>query len=280
MKRIGKLFFVFLGICLGGVLVFFGINYYSQLSPELEQQEVVSSESPKNVFPKVEDQQSPLEIWALVQSCTKQKKKWAFPDGLGGAGFPKVFFQDGKLMIEYWQEMEDLDTRSFDWIEDKEWFPYSWAKEALELGAQTNLLQKLNYVAYDDGQLYCVPSDEDCKLTYEAGAWSDGKGNYFVAGYQKGKNEYKDLVYLINGKLYIPARQTTIDYRRTNKIFDKDATGANSHWFFGGFKDGKLLVKRYLDYKYVGGFTTIVNEYWPQKRNTSEYILETCELEL
>lgn len=62
MNKIGQIIFTLLGICLGGVLVFFGINYYSQLSRELEQQEVVSSESPKNVFPKLEDQESPLEI--------------------------------------------------------------------------------------------------------------------------------------------------------------------------------------------------------------------------
>lgn len=120
-------------------------------------------------------------------------------------------------------------------------------------------MQKLNYVAYDDGQLYCVPSDEDCKLTYEAGAWSDGQRNYFVAGYQKGNDEYKDLVYLINGKLYTPSRKT--DPYRFERMFDENVVGKPSHWFFGGFKDGKLLVKRYLDYKYVGGFTTIVNEY-------------------
>lgn len=157
-------------------------------------------------------------------------------------------------MIGYWQEGDVLDSRPFNWgnEEDLEWYHYSGAREALELAAQTDLLEKLDYAGYDDGQLYCIPTDEDCPVTYEAGAWSDSEGNYFVAGYQKGKNQYKDLVYLINGKLYSPARQTTFDYHRAENLFNEDAISTNSHWFFGGFRDGKLLIKRYLDYKYVG----------------------------
>lgn len=165
-------------------------------------------------------------------------------------------------MIGYWQEGDVLESRPFDWNnkEDFEWYNYSGARAALERAAQTNLLEKLNYGVYDDGQLYCLPTDADCPVAYDAGAWSDERGNYFVAGYQKGKDAYQDLVYLINGKLYSPARATTLDYHRTNQLFDEGATGANSHRFFGGFKEGKLMIKRYLDYKYVGGFTPVVFE--------------------
>lgn len=62
MNKIGQIIFTLLGICLGGVLVFFGISYYFQLSLMSKQQEEMLSEPAKNVFPKVEDQESPLEI--------------------------------------------------------------------------------------------------------------------------------------------------------------------------------------------------------------------------
>lgn len=63
-----------------------------------------------------------------------------------------------------------LKSLPFDWNseEDLEWYSYSGAKVALELAAQTNLLEKLNYVAFDDGQLFCLPTDEDCLVAYDS----------------------------------------------------------------------------------------------------------------
>lgn len=129
---------------------------------------------------------------------------------------------------------ERIDWALFDWNNeyDLQWYPYSGSKVALELASHTNLLEKLNYVAYDDGQLYCDDSDSDCLVSYESGAWSDEEGNYFVAGYQKGKIDYSDLVYLINGKLYFPERNY-VDNQRDEKILFDKIIGANSHRFFG-----------------------------------------------
>lgn len=263
----------------GGV---FGWKFMDQMMTAYFETPSLASEQ---AFSGEVEQAVPIALSSIEKSCTRQHKKWGFPDGLGGAGYPEIFFENGQLMIGYWQDGDVgdvLKSLPFDWNseEDLEWYSYSGARAALELAAQTNLLEKLNYVAFDDGQLFCLPTDEDCLVAYDSWAWSDEEGNYFVAGYQKGKNNYQDLLYLINGKLYSPARATTLNYHRANQLFDEGATGANSHRFFWGFKNGKLVIKRYLDYTYTGGRVEVAFKYWPQTWLTSTYTLETCELSL
>ena len=245
-------------------------------------------------FPTCEspsDRQDAIKIADHVKNCTQKKKKWTFPDGLGGACFPWFKYDKNLKKLLKMDACEFYPLSLITWaiageespylcktIENgrMEWgivtssldsdLLYSWGLFAVEKALSLGLLASVAY-DYDNGQLISLPNDQDTEIMYASRAWSDHSGNYFAAG----KRSFSDkILYVINDKLYDPEMQG-------NKTLERDDFGSgkkvNSDWLFGGFKGKTPLVKRFLNLK-----KSNTNLTWDQSLDI-DYVLETCELD-
>lgn len=145
-------------------------------------------------------------------------------------------------------------------------FDLSGAWFALNRGLKLGWLDCLD-PWYDIPQMATLSGDADTALLASRGAWSDKKGNYFLAGqarYPSGKTYY-----IINDKLYDP---NIVGADMDHGFLEGEKL--SSHWLFGGFVGDVPLVKRIVDYKKssqnLTGDTSL----------DAEYILETCELQI
>lgn len=228
----------------------------------------------------------PLKISKHVQNCTQKAKKWSYPDGLGGACFPWYMmdkkhgllridtcgniFEEGKLLehkyrckvigewwgFSFWTPVSD---------DDEIYTLMSGARQALNKGLVLWFLDSVS-PRYDMGQMRILRNDPDTEIISERWAWSDEKGNYFVAG----SPAYWDQIYfVINDKFYDP---TVIGANLDGNFFEGETLSSN--WLFGGFRGSVPLVKRILNYKKSSENLT------GEDSLAADYILETCELRI
>jgi hypothetical protein len=250
---------------------------------------------------------TPQVISEHVQNCKRKAKKWSFPDGLWGIflnsytydanSHSVISITDAYSLDESWNIQVDWQTPvcssfingypqlaykivgNWEFIDDraKDFFNYSWAAYALEKWLSKEHLRHIKYV-YDDWLLYINSDDEDLTINYWAGAWSDWSGNYFVAWY----NWDNQLLYQINDVLLDPAAG---NWNKDN-LFEENNNRWDSMWYFWWFRDWKVIVNRFLDYHYLWTTVTLWTECsdwgncWDKKKNASEFILESCEIDL
>ena len=249
---------------------------------------------------------TPQVISDNVENCRRKAKKWSFPDGLWGVflndyTFDTVSNKVISITSNYWLDndgnirvdgsfpvcssfLNGAPELAYSIIEDwkfvddaaKSFFRYPWAAYALEKWLSKQYLRRVAY-AYDDWILYINQDDEDLPINYWAGAWSDGSGNYFIAWY----NWDNKLYYQINDILFNPGEG---NWHKDN-LFDEKDNKWDSMWYFWWFRDWKAIVNRFLEYHYLWTTVTLWTECvdgncWDKKKNASEFILESCELDL
>ena len=249
---------------------------------------------------------TPYVISDNVQNCRRKAKKWSFPDWLWGVFLSDYTYDTNShsaiSIIEDFSIDENWDIQ-VDWHKatclsfinwypeaaytfvkdgtfldrsDESFFNYSWAAYALEKWLSKEHIRRVNYV-YDDWMLYINQNDEDLPINYWAGAWSDNSWNYFIAWY----NWDNKLVYQINDILFDPGEW---NWHKDN-LFDENNNKWDSRWYFGWFRDWKAIVNRFLEYHYLWTTVSLWSECvdgncWDKKKNASEFILESCELDL
>lgn len=335
MNRIGKLLFVFLGICLGGALVFFGINYFFAHDQEGEKeilmqvsedalpfqeeyvgisfQDLASLELdeeavdqylfdhlPECQFPSLQSQQV-IVIDEVVKNCRSQEKIGKIPDGLGGACFDWIAYDqagdhllamndrichygiDPQEALQRWVETIFLCKDTSDpayqifgtLFKEQNMHSESAIKNA-QMGNKPFTLKKVlkSWLlsatipdVFNLASLYCAEDDLDCKGVYDVGSWADNQGNYFVAGERanlKGK-----VIYAINDKLYLPWEMKG-EFPSWISSSDQKWT---SPWLFAGVKNAKIIVKKMKDYVPIG-------KEFPEYPLESKFTLETCEIDL
>lgn len=230
----------------------------------------------------------PVKISKYIQNCTQKPKKWSYPDGLGGACFPWYMIDKKAGLLEMnscgevFEERKLLDhpylcksvaeggrfsfgKTLWDQDPDHNFSFMSWAKQALQKGLALWFLDKVS-PRYDIGQMRTLWNDPDTEIISERWAWSDEKGNYFVAG----SRTYGDQIYfVINDKFYDP---TVVGANLDGDFFEWESLSSN--WLFGGFHGNTPLIKRILNYKKSSENLT------GEDSLAADYILETCELKL
>lgn len=241
-----------------------------------------------------------------VQNCRRKLKKWSFPDWLWWVFLNDYTYDanshspvsitdgfsidgEGNLQVDWhvpvcssflngYPEIAYTFVKSWEFLDKlaKSFFMYSWAAYALENWLAKEHLRRIVY-AYDDWLLYINPDDEDLPINYWAGAWSDGSGNYFLAWY----NWDNKLLYQINDILFDPGEWNG----NKDNLFDEDNNKWDSMRYFWWFRDWKVVVNRFLDYHYLWTTVTLWTECvdgncWDNKKNASEFILESCEIDL
>lgn len=241
-----------------------------------------------------------------VQNCRRKAKKGSFPDWLWGVFLNSYTYDtnshsvvsitssfwlnsDGNIQVDWYNPVcssflngypEVAYTVVKDWkfIDEsaKSFFTYSWAAYALEKGLAKEYLTMVDYL-YDDWMLYINQDDEDLPINYWVGAWSDGSWNYFMAWHSvEGK-----FLYQINDILFDPGQGNG----NKDNLFDESNNKWDSRWYFWWFRDWKVIVNRFLEYHYlwttVSFWTECADGYcWDKTKNASEFLLESCELDL
>lgn len=258
---------------------------------------------PECKIPDLIPYQLTKNISDLVENCTTKKKQWSFPDGLWWVFLNSYSFDQNSNSVISLTENFSLDEiweLKVDWnipvcMSHLNWYLELWypiinqskfsddsalslfwrsgSVYALEKALSVWWMKEIYYI-YDDGQLYINPDDDDLKINYEIWARSDGK-NYFVGW----KDLSDSLVYLINDYYFNPGKLN----KNEINLFDTNSSW-NSIWYFGGVKDGKIIVNRFKDYHYLWYPVTVKQyidwNYYDQEKNASEFILETCEISL
>ena len=249
---------------------------------------------------------TPYVISDNVQNCRRKLKKWSFPDWLWGVFLNDYTYDanthssvsitenyslddDGIIQVDWhapiclsflnwYPEVAYAFVKSWVFIDNqaKSFFGYSWAAYALEKWLSREHLRRIIYV-YDDWLLYINPNDEDLPINYWAWAWSDWSWNYYIAWY----NWDNKLLYQINDILFDPGEWNG----NKDNLFDEDNNKWDSRWYFWWFRDWKVIVNRFLDYHYLWTTVTLWTECvdgncWDNKKNASEFIFESCEIDL
>lgn len=242
---------------------------------------------------------TPIKIEEVVKNCASQEKRGQVPDGLGGACASRFRYDPKRKEIyemnwcrrpispwnsDYeesytWlylcqqdQKGEDapmfwtrFDDQNYFQAAKKEQFRASLSFSALKKALGSGLLLASDDGTFDTPSLYCLDHDIDCENMLSVGSWSDDQWNYFAAGIRDWNYyEYKNIFYAINGKLYDPGIQDE------NLLWEWKPY--SSRWLFGGFQNGKLVVKKIKNLTYTP--VQNMNPY------PATYTLETCEVEL
>ena len=249
----------------------------------------------------------PQVISDNVQNCKRKAKKWSFPDWLWWVflndytydvnshsviSITENFWLDDEWNIQvdwyvpicssflnWWPELAYTVVKNWVFLDQtaERLFNYSWAAYSLEKWLSKEHLRRINY-AYDDWLLYINPDDEDLPINYWAGAWSDWSWNYFMAWY----NWDNKLLYQINDILFDPGNGNW----HKDDLFDENNNKWDSRWFFGWFRDWKVIVNRFLEYHYLWTTVSLSTECidggncWDRTKNAAEFILESCEIDL
>ena len=256
---------------------------------------------PRCHFPELKTNGKPIVIDEVVKNCKKIPKVGRVPDGLGGACYPSFAYDSvGDRVLEMnareciyginpaeylargvnpsylcldpqtperdWDEIWELAPEQRPEPDGKPWkAPYSLL--ALQKALKSGLLSKAVPPYYNTPGLFCAENDPDCETTYDIGSRSDTQGNYFVAGERTDLPDKK--LYAINDQLYLPWEGSRGFSSENGELSGQRTTP----WFFGGIKEGNLIVKRMVD-------MTPNEKLIPGGRMEANYTLETCEIDL
>lgn len=338
MNKTGKIIFTLLGVCLGAGLVVLGLNYAPQLGLFSSEQndpnklpmqdsgdlmpetysgitfqdlaklgldaaggdQYLADNLPECQFPALQTQEA-IVIDEVVKNCSSQEKVGQIPDGLGGACFDWLAYDQAgdrilamnvrdchygiepQEALQRWVETtflckdtSDPEDQNFGTLFQESDMNSESAMHNAQVGNKVIALKKAlkswlltNTISdvFNLASLYCSENDPDCKAVYDVGSRADEAGNYFVAG------ERTDLagkvVYAINDKLYLPWEMQG-DIPSWISTPNQKWT---SPWLFAGVKDGKIIVKKMKDYVSTG-------KELPDYKFESKYTLETCEINL